>query len=53
LSDTRLWSIASNDCGIDRTYRNTGNPIGVDAGFVKCLINTRLIGTKRAAALQR
>ena len=52
-SDTSLWSIANYDRSIDRTYRNAGNPIGTDASFVKRLINTRLIGAKRATALQR
>jgi len=52
-SDTSFWSIANYDRSIDRTYRNAGNPIGTDASFVKRLINTRLIGAKRATALQR
>ena len=44
--------IPGNQRGIDRADRGAYNPIGFDPCFVQRLIDARLIGTQRAAALE-
>ena len=44
--------IARDQRRVDRAYRRSDHPIGLDAGLVQGLVDADLIGTERTAALQ-
>ena len=43
--------ISSDDRGVDTTDRNAGYRVGLQTGLMQGLIDARLIGAERAAAL--
>jgi len=47
-----LPRIAGNEGRINRSYRNAGDPIGMQICFRQGLVNPTLIGPKGAAALK-
>src|SRR5262249_43476058 len=51
--DATLRRIAGNDRGIDGADRDSGNPIRMQISLGQRLVNTRLIGAERAAALKQ
>ena len=50
--DLSLRWITGDDCRVDRSDRETGEPVWPDACFQQCGMNTRLVGAKGTAALQ-
>src|SRR6478735_2009228 len=53
LFDTAFPWVPGNQRRIYCTDRNAGNPIRIEVGFGKSLIDTSLIGAERAAPLQQ
>jgi hypothetical protein len=51
--DALLGRVAGDQGAVDGTDRDTGHPVGMKIGFGQCLVDARLIGTQRAAALQQ
>ena len=47
-----LRFIAGDEACVDRADRGADDPVGLDAGLVQRLVDARLIGAERAAALQ-
>jgi len=46
-----IGRIACDDCSVDRSNRNSGNPIRMDIGFRQGLVDATLVSTQGAAAL--
>src|SRR5262249_1325172 len=51
--DPLFRRIAGEDRRVDGADRDSGNPIGMQVGLGQRLINTSLVGAKRAAALKQ
>src|SRR5580704_15959277 len=51
--DAGIRRVARDDGGIDRSDRYAGDPVGMDIGFRKRLVDTSLICAERTAALQQ
>jgi hypothetical protein len=49
--DALLGRVAGDQGAVDGTDRDAGHPVGMKIGFGQCLVDARLIGTQRAAAL--
>ena len=52
LVEPILWLVAGDDGGVDRAYRRSDQPVGLDAGLVQRLVDAGLVGSQRAAALE-
>src|SRR3984893_7305495 len=52
-SQTVLWTVAGNDCAVDCPDRRPDDPVRLDAGFVKRLINPRLGAAMGAAPFRQ
>jgi hypothetical protein len=51
--DAGIGRVAGDDGGVDRTDRDTGNPVRMDVGFRERLVDTALICPESTAALQQ
>src|SRR5260221_4579850 len=47
-----LGLVARDQTGVDGADRRADDPIRLDPGFMQCLIDARLVGAERAAALE-
>src|SRR5262249_8951109 len=52
LCDALLGRVAGDNRGIDGTDRDASNPVRVEIVFCEGLVDSRLVGAKRAAALE-
>jgi hypothetical protein len=50
--NTGIGGIARDNCSVNRSNRNSGNPIGMDVGFGQGLVDASLVGPQSTAALQ-
>jgi CBS-domain-containing membrane protein len=49
--NSRIGGIACDNCGVNRSNRNAGNPIRMDAGFRQGFVDASLVSPQSAATL--